>query len=239
MAAAGNRRGARSEGSAMTELVNLLNVESALRMPLMQLPVRTTAVLLGQAVVLLSPAPAADLATCARLGTVTDIVAPTLFHHLGVQRAMQTFPQARCWGVPGFKAKRPDIAWSDELAPANWPYQAQLPVISLAGMPKVNERVFVHHASKSLLVCDLCFNLVAAHGVGARIILGLFGTYRRFAVSRLSVRLIADKTAFRRSLGEVFSYEFDNIVMSHGEIVYGDGRRRLLDALKERDLSPL
>lgn len=217
---------------------DILLIEALVDMPLMKLPARSVAVRVSGGVALFSPGPNADLARCTELGSVTDIVAPTMFHDLGVQRAVETFPTAKIWGVPGFAEKLPDIKWSAEVTAANWPYQKELSAVLLKGMPQINETVFIHRKSKTLIVSDLCFNIADVRGAGAWIILHLFGTYRRFAISRLFRRFIADKAAFQRSLGELFSYDFDNIIMSHGDVVVGGGRERLLAVLRDRGLSP-
>ncbi|HRO67346.1 MAG TPA: hypothetical protein PL182_07270, partial [Pseudobdellovibrionaceae bacterium] len=66
--------------------------------------------------------------------------------------------------------------------------------------------------------------------------LGLFGTYRRFAVSRFFLGMVKDQAAFEASLKEVLNWPFENIVMAHGEAVTGKGREMFLAALKERGI---
>lgn len=47
-----------------------------------------------------------------------------------------------------------------------------------------------------------------------------------------------DKAAVEKSLGRLFSHDFDNILMAHGHAVYGGGKELLLKAFAERDLKP-
>lgn len=120
------------------------------------------------------------------------------------------------------------------ISPGSQLTQAQL--TSAGGMAKVREVLFLHKASRTLIVTDLCFNLLDARGLGARFILGLFGTYARFGVSRLYLRFVTDRARFEESLRKLFAWEFDHIAVSHGRLVEGSGRARLLAALQERGL---
>jgi hypothetical protein len=120
------------------------------------------------------------------------------------------------------------------LSPATWPYREELPALELDGMRKVRELVFLHRASRTLIATDLCFNLVESKGLAARIVLGLFGTFGRFAVSRLYLSYLTDRARFEASLRTLLEWEFDNIVMGHGSAIEGRGKDLLVAALRER-----
>lgn len=47
--------------------------------------------------------------------------------------------------------------------------------------------------------------------------------------------MITGKPAFERSLTEVFAFDFENLIMAHGEIVMGGARERLRAALLEKN----
>lgn len=211
-------------------------LEAIRKMPLMSLPVRSTFVPLQAGHVLIAPGAGLSLDEIKSLGSVTDLIAPNLLHCGGIMRANSVFPEARKWGVPGAKNSKPEILWTDELVEAKWPYADELPMVALQGIPKVNEVVFFHRESKSLIVTDLCFNLVHAKGFGAWLILSLFGTYQKFAISKLFLRSVTDREAFKDSLGRVLAFDFENIILSHGDNVIGGARSKLQLAMKERNL---
>ncbi len=215
---------------------NITFLECEKKMPLMKLPVRSSLVQLRNASVLFSPGSKLTTEQLKSLGNVTDIVGPNLLHLAGVPLAIRTFPQAKLWGPKGAHEKRPEINWPAVTSEEIWPFQSELPMVSLAGVSRLNEMVFIHRESKSLIVSDLVFNLVDASGLGARIILGLFGTYRKFGISKLFVKSINDKIAFKRSIDQLMTYDFDNIIMGHGHIVEGNGKALLQKALTEREL---
>lgn len=167
-------------------------------------------------------------------GTVTDIVAPNLFHHLHVVNSMRAFPKAQVWGPRGAREKLPHIKWTKILGVDSWTPSVEH--LTVEGMPNFNESVFLK--DRTLVVSDLCFNLLKPRGWAAPIFLSLFGTYKKFNVSRLFMRSIKDRHAFRESMGRLLAKDFDRIVMAHGEVVESGGKALLAQALKGRGLAP-
>jgi hypothetical protein len=207
---------------------------SHLKMPLVQLPLTSSLITLSTGKVLLAPHPSLTPDELKGMGRLTDIVAPNLFHHLGIRNAVAAHPQAKLWGVRGFEAKRKDIAWSAFLDDGAWPHQQALAAVQLGGMPTINECLFVHQPSQTLFVTDLCFNILHSPGLGAWLIYQLFGTYQRFACSMLLMKRVVDRAAFEKSLAVLFGHDFDRIVMCHGSVVHSAGRGALQAALRER-----
>lgn len=215
---------------------NITFIDSVKKMPLLELPVRSCLVRLAKAQILISPGSELSPDQLHSLNPVTDIVAPSQLHAAGVAKAARVFPQARIWGPPPLRDLKPHIAWTDPLTKEHWPYQEELAALHLAGMPDVNEVVFVHKQTRTLIVADTCFNLLNAQGPGAWVILHLFGTYRRFGVSRFFARMIKDKKAFQNSIRQLLSYDFDAIVVGHGELIPTNGKNLLIKAFEERNL---
>ncbi|OQW46816.1 MAG: hypothetical protein A4S09_02605 [Proteobacteria bacterium SG_bin7] len=209
-------------------------LDSVKVMPLMKLPVRSTIVNLNDAKILLSPGSALTKAQYQNIRGVTDIVATSLLHWAGVPLALSIFPNARVWGHSKVQAAHEGVIWTHELNENTWSHQAELPTIEIKGIPKVGEFVFYHKKSKTLIVSDFAFNMTSVRGIGPLIILNLFGTYRRFAVSKFFLKFMEDRNAFEASLGEVFSYDFENLVVSHGDPVMGSAKDKLAAAFRER-----
>lgn len=225
-----------SQAKSASALHHLEFLTSFKSMPLMSLPVRTVVARLDNARVLLSPGSMLSEEQLASCGNVTDIVAPNLFHTAGMKQAAQVFPQAKLWGPVGCEKKHPTLPWAGHPGVDAWPHETELSVVALGGMSKFRESVFVHHASRSLLVSDLVFNLEDATGAGAWFFLNLFGTWRRLAVSKLFVKQIDDRAAFRASVAQLMAFEFDHLVPAHGAVVSSEAKSRLGAALRERGL---
>lgn len=212
-------------------------LETNLKMPLMNLPVRTVVINLGKGKILWSPGSQLTGEQLSSLEGITDIVAPNLLHTGGVMQASQFFPQATVWGPKGVEKVKSHISWSGILTENHWPYQEELPIISIYGMPALREVVAFHKKTKSIIVTDLCFNLVESRGLGAWFILNLFGTYKKFGISKLFVKYIKDKKAFQKSVEKIFEHDFEKIITSHGLNIESNGSRILMDAFKRRGFS--
>ena len=206
------------------------------KMPLMVLPVRTTVIEVTGGRVMFSPGSMMSEAQLRSAGDITDIVAPSFLHTDGGPVAAKVFPNARLWGPPGMRDKHPGHTWL-VLGEDPWPHEKELRVIAVGGMPKVREHLLYHVASKSLMVVDLFFNLVDAKGLGARLFLGAFGSWRRFALSRMYKMLVKDKGAFVQSLKGLAKLDLQNVVPTHGALVEGGAKEKVVGALRERGLA--
>lgn len=203
------------------------------KMPLMSLPVRTVVVELENARVVLSPASTLTSQQLKDLGEVTDLVAPSLLHSAGMEAAAQAHPRARLWGPAGIREKRPQLSWHGILGETVWPYESELSHVAIAGSPGVNESAFVHHPSGALLSTDLFFNIESPKGWGAWLILNIFGTYKRFAASKLFLKYVKDRAAFQSSLERLGAMDFRHVVPAHGEVVRDQGKQKFRAALRE------
>jgi hypothetical protein len=166
---------------------------------------------------------AAALESIESLGEVTALVAPSGFHHLHVARAQQHFAGAEIWASPAVAPKQPKLggvhwlgqdpapAWSDDIEP-----------LCIGGMPKVQEWVFFHRASQTLIVTDLVFNLLETSGLLTPVFLTLFGTRGRFAQSRLFKAMIKDREAYDSSISRLLEWPVGRVMMAHGTVLEGD-----------------
>lgn len=167
------------------------------------------------------------------LGEVGHIVAPNALHHLHFAAAAARFPRAERWIAPALVRKRPDLASCRTLAdapPAAW--AADLDQLRVEGEPKLDEVVFLHRASKTLIVTDLVFNVLEYRGWFSGLVFRMVGAHRRLAQSRAMRMLVRDRAAAAASVRRILAWDFERIVMAHGEIVDHDARPRLSEALR-------
>ena len=213
-------------------------IPTIVHMPILDLPAKTTLVHTSKGVVMISPGPGSDVYPDAAksMGRVTSIVAPNLFHHMGLKKAAQLFPEADIWAVKGLKEKNSTLPIAHTLGKDSWGHDKELAHVEILGMPSFNESVFIHKASKTLICTDLCFNHIHGEGFGTWLMFNIFGTYRKFAVSRLFKFFIKEKHVMAESLKTLFSHDFDNIIMAHGVDVFGDAKEKLTAALNHRGI---
>jgi len=164
------------------------------------------------------------------IGRVRYAVAPNRVHHLYAGEVAAAYPQARLWVAPGLARKRPDLVFVDVLgdeAPAEW--RDEVDQVFFRGRPYENEVVFLHRASRTLILCDLAFNFGPRSAAPTRVLMRLIRSYGRFGPSTLDPWLIRDRRAARQSLERILAWDFDRVVVAHGDVLESGGR----DALRQ------
>ncbi len=162
------------------------------------------------------------------IGRVRFVVAPNRVHHLYAGKVAEAYPQARLWIAPGLAAKRPDLAFVAVLgdqAPAEW--KDEVEQVFFRGRPYENEVVFFHRASRTLLLCDLAFNFGPRAAAPTRLLMKLLRSYGRFGPSTLDPLLIRDRAAARESLERILDWDFDRVIVAHGDVLESGGNQAL------------
>lgn len=172
------------------------------------------------------------------LPQVRVLVAPSLLHHLHFAQTRKIIPGAELWAPPGFAKKVEGIGYVHTFGRDVWPHDAELAAEVIEGAPRRNEVVFFHRPTRTLYTADLVFNVHRPAGWLTPLTFRAMGIYKRFGVAKMWNHWIKDRAAFDRSIDRMLAWDFDRIVMAHGDIVERGGRAMLLEALRERDLLP-
>jgi hypothetical protein len=195
----------------------------------LQLGTRTTVVRLATGGVWLhSPGPLSPelVDEIAALGPVQALVAPNAMHHFYLAQNVRTFPQAILYVSLALPAKLkepfmyetlsddPPTLWRDELAQH-----------ATRGIPKLQEVIFLHRASRTLILTDLAFHIRHSASWFTRLFMRLNGAYGHFGPSRIFRLLVKDRAALRSSLNLMEDWDFDRVIVSHGEVLEGGGKQ--------------
>lgn len=195
---------------------------------------RMTAVRLADGSLFLHSPVALDPSTRASLealGPVRHVVAPNKVHHFFVGGYAEAWPEARFFAAPGLPEKRRDLRFDGVLgdqAPPGW--SGQIDQHLFRGAPYLNEVVFLHRASGTLVLTDLAMNFRSSDSRLTRLWLRAMGIHGRFGASRLLRAIVRDRRAARESLDRILSWDFDRIVVSHGVVLQRHARRLLREA---------
>jgi len=190
-----------------------------------------TVIRLAEARLLLHSPVALDPDLCKALdaiGRVSYVVAPNRLHHLYAGDILKSYPAARLWVAPGLERKRPDLKFEavlDDTAPVEW--RDQVDQVFFRGRPYENEVAFFHRASRTLILCDLAFNFGPGSAAPTRWLMKILRSYGRLGPSTLDPLLIRDRRAARESLERILAWDFDRIVVAHGEVLESGGREIL------------
>jgi hypothetical protein len=191
----------------------------------------------NRALALVSPIPIDDaMAEALReAGEVRYVIVPNLLHHLHVEGAMTRYPGATLLAPPGLAKKRPDLAVGGALdGPLPQAITESVETIRLHGAPVVDEFVFFHRATETLVVTDLVFNVLEPHGFVTNVVLSLVGCRGRLAASRSWRFFVKDRAAMNESLARVLALPFTRVVVAHGENLDVEAKPRLEAALGAR-----
>ena len=170
-----------------------------------------------------------------RLGRVSQLVAPNKLHHLYLGEWADRFPEARLHASPGLVRKRPDLHFHSELSEAPDPaWEGEIDQVVFRGSRFMEEVVFFHRGSSTVLVCDLIQRMDPAGFSGWRGWLmranGLVGpdgsTPLEWRASFLSRRRA------RAALRTALAWKPDHLVIAHGVLPEENGEQALARGLR-------
>jgi hypothetical protein len=162
-------------------------------------------------------------AELARLGEVAWIVAPNRAHHLFAGHCRRAFPAAALFGAPGLASKRPDLSGMRELGDAVEAEWAQeLEQVLFRGIPFVNEVVWFHKASRTLIATDLLQCWCGELAWNAALYARLTGVRNHLDVPRTVRMVTRDKAAAADSARAVLRWPFTRVITAHNAIVEQD-----------------
>jgi hypothetical protein len=164
----------------------------------------------------------------ARLGTPRVAVAPNRLHHLFIGGYREAYPGIQLFAAPGLPEKRRDLVFDGVLGddpPAAW--AGEIEQAFVGGYPMLNEVAFCHRASRTLLTCDLAFNVGRDAPLLTKAAFLLCGGYRRFGPTLLERLVVRDRAAARRGLEKILSWDFDRVVVAHGDVLESGGREAM------------
>ncbi|WP_136068432.1 DUF4336 domain-containing protein [Modicisalibacter radicis] len=170
------------------------------------------------------------------LGSVKYLIAPNSLHHLFLSEWIAVYPSAEVYGTSQVIKKRSDLSFCASLNNSQgYAWEPDIKHELFAGSPLMEECVFYHDSSHTLIVTDLIENFsgqdfnywqrVMAKGVG---ILAPNGK------TPLDWRLsfMFGKAEARKHLNRLLSWNPQILVMAHGRIVNENADRFLQQSFK-------
>ncbi len=178
----------------------------------------------GGKVVLHSPVPltAALCDQIRAIGPVHHILCPNRFHHMYAAAAVEVFPEAMLHGPAALQRKRRELKFDAVLSETPHPdWQGELLPLTIEGSV-LNETLFYHPDSRTLISCDLVENFRRCSHAPTRWYLrlgGIFGTVGWHPLLRLAY---FNRRRARASIDRLLAWPFERLILSHGDIIYND-----------------
>lgn len=166
------------------------------------------------------------------LGPVRALIAPSRLHSMFLRAACARWPHASVLAAPGLATRLADLPFTPLPRAGTSPELGdELLIRRVEGVPFIDEHVFLHLPSRTLIVTDLVFNVHAAQGFGMKAFLWVGGAWKRTAQDYFWRLLRRDRAAAARSVADILAWDFERVIVAHGDIIEGDARARMARAL--------
>lgn len=165
------------------------------------------------------------------LGPVRHVVGPNLWHDECLREFQAEHPDALFHAAPGLAEQKRDVRFGAELSDIPHPdWAGVLEQHLVRGMPAMNEIVFHHRPSRSLILADLAFNLGPEGPRWFAWMMRAYGAWGRFGPTRLEKLMMRDRAAVRASLDRILEWDFQRVIVGHGRNIEMDAKQRFREA---------
>lgn len=179
-----------------------------------------------------APFSKADVTAINQLGEPGWLIDTLLRHDTFAAEGRRAFPSAVYLAPPGFSVNLPFQTDALVAPPREWAGEVDLQPIN--GAPDFGEIAFLHRPSQTLVVADLIFNFPGHHGLWADILLHFATAGKRHdpGVTVPFKNAIKDRSAYVGSVRKVLEWDFDRVVVGHGEPIETGGKEKVRDAIR-------
>ncbi len=176
------------------------------------------------------PFSAEDVAEICALGDPGWLLDGILRHDTFAREGREAFPDIPYLAPQGF---------SDELgfptgliipSPPEW--DGELVALEIAGAPEARDTALLHTSSRTLILTELVFNFSDDEPLWTDLLLRVaVGGEHHPGMSRPMKAGVKDEAAFRASLDTILSWDFDRVIVGHGDVIEAGGKEKLRAAL--------
>ena len=159
-----------------------------------------------------------------QLGKIAFIIAPGSYHYFHIESAQQAFPDAQTYICPGIERKLPQLKFEGFLSDIHDPrWQQDFQQVLIRGTRYIWEVAMFHIPSKTLLLVDLIENITdQTPGVNNmlkfwwKVVFRMWNNPKPAPEYQLGWK---DKVAARNSLSKILDWDFERIIIAHGDLI--------------------
>lgn len=201
--------------------VNLRRNVAIIRLSTRQLVIHSTGPFTGE-----------DVAMIQSLGNVGWICDVMLRHDTYAKEGRIAFPDVPFLAPEGFGQNQDFVTHAIVPTPAEW--GSELQALELQGVPSMRETVFFHAPTRTLIVADLVFNFPYNEPLWSELMLkAAVGSKHHPGMSRAFKFSIKDDQAFQQSIAHMMAWNFDRVIVGHGDVIETDGKAKVAGVLSE------
>lgn len=165
------------------------------------------------------------------IGEVRHIIAPNKSHHLFFLDFINKFPEAKGYVTEGLELKRPDLEKYTKLTESiaqSW--SPDLTGFHVKGIPTLNETIWFHTKTGTLIVTDLLFNFGKSTNILSRFIASVLGVNKKMRMSRTMKLLVKDNKQLNQVVSEIKKLDIKRVILAHDTIVEQNAKTELIQA---------
>ncbi len=120
------------------------------------------------------------------------------------------------------------VEWGDELL-----------ALEIQGAPVARDTALLHVPSRTLILTELVFNFGDHEPLWTELLLRVaVGGQHHPGMSRPFKAGVKDEAAFQSSLAAIFAWDFDRVIVGHGDVINFDGKAKLRASLAAAGFAP-
>jgi Domain of unknown function (DUF4336) len=197
---------------------------------------RMTVIRIGNGdLVVISPIEVDDLTIekLNEIGEVKHIIAPNLYHYLFTSNFKLLYPQATFWAAPGLNIKKPELFIDRVLDGKNifldeveYIFFDGFKTFGWNGADPLNECVFFHSASQTLILTDTAFNFDESFPLITQLAARVIGGYNNLSPSLLERFATRETEKVKQAVEKILAWDFKRAIVAHGSIVENDAKKK-------------
>jgi Domain of unknown function (DUF4336) len=162
------------------------------------------------------------------LGDVKHIVSPNKLHHLYMGEWQTAFPDAKIYASPGLSKKRRDLNFAAQLGDTpETDWAEEIDQLIFKGSFVMQEVVFFHRPSRTLLLADLMEHFCEDQPFFMRLLMRVFGMYNRAVMPTDWRMTFWRKKKARASLARILAWKPERIILAHGRLIDSEAETAL------------
>jgi hypothetical protein len=177
------------------------------------------------------------VAAVSALGRVAVLMAPGNFHWVHVSAWQRAFPRALTYVCPGTEERADGLRFDfvlEDIAPPMW--TDELSQVAVLATRYMREVAFFHRTSRTLILVDLVENFTP-NTLGTNLFLRLtfrcLGMWNRPGPAPEYRFGWGDKARVRDAMERILAWDFDRVIISHGDLITHDAKRVVADAWRK------
>ena len=127
---------------------------------------------------------------------------------------------------------------TEPIVPAPVEWDGELEALEIQGAPEARDTALLHVPSRTLILTELVFNFGGDEPIWTELLLRVaVGGEHHPGMPRPVKAGVKDEAAFKSSLATILGWDFDRVIVGHGDVIERDGKTKLRAALEAAGFS--